>query len=81
MQLSLKCSSVVYAEVYTEILDDTLMWFPGLVYVLSSLLTAVAVVPVRYKNTAEHLEQSSLNFKWSTATQIVFLTLMCFFAD
>lgn len=53
MQLSLKCSSVIYAQVYTEILDDTLKWFPGFVYIISSLLTAVAVIPVRYKNTAE----------------------------
>lgn len=50
MQLSLKFSSVMYAQVYTEILDRTLMWFPGFVYIVSSLLTVVAIIPIRYKN-------------------------------
>lgn len=50
MQLSLKCSSVIYVQVYTKVLDDTLMWFPGFVYIISSLLTAVAIIPLRYKN-------------------------------
>lgn len=50
MQLSLKFSSVMYAQVYTEILDRTLIWFPGFVYIVSSLLTVVAIIPIRYKN-------------------------------
>lgn len=55
MQLSLKFSSVVYAQVYAEILDHTLIWFPGFVYIISSLLTAVAIVPIRYKNTSKQI--------------------------
>ncbi|XP_075901997.1 solute carrier family 46 member 2-like [Nelusetta ayraudi] len=47
MQLSLKFSSVMYAQVYTEILDRTLIWFPGFVYIVSSLLTVVAIIPIR----------------------------------
>lgn len=51
MQLSLKISSVIYIQLYTKIFDHTLNWFPGFVYIVSSLMATMAIIPLRYENT------------------------------
>ncbi|KAM3600391.1 uncharacterized protein V6R79_022695 [Siganus canaliculatus] len=46
LQLSLKFAGLAYLPAYTKIYQRTLSWFPGFVFLLSSILTVLAMIPV-----------------------------------
>ncbi|XP_061666028.1 solute carrier family 46 member 2-like [Syngnathoides biaculeatus] len=48
LQLSLKISSAGTNLLYAKIYKETFNWFPGLVLVLSSLISTLAIIPIRY---------------------------------
>ncbi|XP_061759094.1 solute carrier family 46 member 2 isoform X1 [Nerophis ophidion] len=47
LQLSLKVSSAGSNLLYAKIYQQTFTWFPGLVLIVSSILSIVAIVPIR----------------------------------
>ncbi|XP_049608382.1 solute carrier family 46 member 2-like [Syngnathus scovelli] len=47
LQLSLKMSSAGTNLLYAKIYQETLTWFPGFVLILSSLISIVAIIPIR----------------------------------
>ncbi|XP_070765868.1 solute carrier family 46 member 2-like [Enoplosus armatus] len=47
LQLSLKVSGVVYNPLYIKIYQNTLNWFPGFVFIISSIITFVAIILIR----------------------------------
>ncbi|XP_061648831.1 solute carrier family 46 member 2-like isoform X2 [Phyllopteryx taeniolatus] len=47
LQLSLKISSAGTNLLYAKIYKETFSWFPGLVLVLSSLISTLAIIPIR----------------------------------
>lgn len=47
LQLSLKVGGLAYIPGYTKLYQRTLDWFPGFVFTLSSILTVLAMIPVR----------------------------------
>lgn len=48
LQLALRFAGLAYIPGYTQIYQRTLDWFPGFVFMLSSILTVVGMIPVRY---------------------------------
>ncbi|XP_078144452.1 solute carrier family 46 member 2-like [Centroberyx gerrardi] len=46
LQLSMKVSSVGYIPLYTKIYQQSLSWFPGFVFILSSIITILAIIPI-----------------------------------
>ncbi|TNM91860.1 hypothetical protein fugu_018872 [Takifugu bimaculatus] len=46
LQLSLKFVGLIYIPVFTKIYQGTLDGFPGLVFMLSSIVTVLAMVPI-----------------------------------
>ncbi|KAM3617553.1 uncharacterized protein V6R79_008068 [Siganus canaliculatus] len=47
LQLSLKVSSVLHLLLFIHIYQHTLNWFPGFVFIISGIITIVAVIPIR----------------------------------
>ncbi|CAG04894.1 unnamed protein product, partial [Tetraodon nigroviridis] len=47
LQLALKFAGLAYIPAFTQLYQRTLDWFPGLVFMLSSVLTVVGMIPVR----------------------------------
>lgn len=47
LQLAAKFASLAYLPAVTKLYQRTLDWFPGFVFMLSSVLTVVAMIPVR----------------------------------
>lgn len=48
LQLALKFVGLAYIPAFTKLYQRTLDWFPGFVFMLSSILTVVGMIPVRY---------------------------------
>lgn len=48
LQLSLKFVGLIYIPAFTKIYQGTLDGFPGFVFMLSSILTVVAMIPIRF---------------------------------
>ncbi|KAM4610638.1 solute carrier family 46 member 2-like [Polymixia lowei] len=46
LQLSFKVSSVGYTPLYAKVYQHTLDWFPGFVFILSSIFTILATIPI-----------------------------------
>ncbi|XP_075885077.1 solute carrier family 46 member 2 [Nelusetta ayraudi] len=46
LQLSLKFAGLAYVPAFTKIYQNSLAWFPGLVFTLSSALTVLAMIPI-----------------------------------
>ncbi|KAI3356919.1 hypothetical protein L3Q82_003350 [Scortum barcoo] len=55
LQLSLKVSSVVCNLLYHQIYQHTLSWFPGFVFIISSIITTVAIIPLRPDLACSHI--------------------------
>uniref|UniRef100_A0AAZ3SVJ5 Solute carrier family 46 member 2 n=1 Tax=Oncorhynchus tshawytscha TaxID=74940 RepID=A0AAZ3SVJ5_ONCTS len=55
LQLSFKIASLAYTPIYTKVYQATLDWFPGFVFTLSSIITVLATIPVRYVMTSSVL--------------------------
>ena len=47
-QLSFKVASLVYTPTYTKIYQHTLDWLPGFVFLLSSSISVLATIPIRF---------------------------------
>lgn len=48
LQLALKFVGLASIPAFTKLYQGTLDWFPGFVFMLSSILTVVGMIPVRY---------------------------------
>lgn len=48
LQLSLKFAGLAYIPAFTKIYQGTLGWFPGFVFTLSSIITVLGMIPIRY---------------------------------
>ncbi|KAI3361974.1 hypothetical protein L3Q82_012323, partial [Scortum barcoo] len=48
LQVALKFAGLAYIPAFTKIYQRTLDWFPGFVFTLSSTLTVLGMIPVRY---------------------------------
>ncbi|XP_037547887.1 thymic stromal cotransporter homolog [Nematolebias whitei] len=46
LQITLKFASLSYIPAFTKIYQDTLDWLPGFVFLLSSIFTVLAMIPV-----------------------------------
>ncbi|KAM7369200.1 hypothetical protein PAMP_013492 [Pampus punctatissimus] len=46
LQLSLKFAGLAYIPAFTKIYQATLNWFPGFVFMLSSILTVLGMIPI-----------------------------------
>uniref|UniRef100_A0A3Q4BZL8 Uncharacterized protein n=1 Tax=Mola mola TaxID=94237 RepID=A0A3Q4BZL8_MOLML len=52
LQLSLKFAGLVYIPTFTKLYQRTLDWLPGFVFLLSSILTVLGMIPVRWAAAA-----------------------------
>ncbi len=48
LQLALKFAGLAYIPAFTKIYQRTLDWFPGFVFMLSSIFTVLGMIPIRY---------------------------------
>ncbi|MED6232602.1 hypothetical protein ATANTOWER_032955 [Ataeniobius toweri] len=48
LQMTLKLAGVAYIPTFTKIYQNSLNWLPGLVFLLSSIITVLAMIPIRY---------------------------------
>uniref|UniRef100_A0A3B5L8H1 Solute carrier family 46 member 2 n=1 Tax=Xiphophorus couchianus TaxID=32473 RepID=A0A3B5L8H1_9TELE len=48
LQMTLKVAGAVYIPAFTKIYQNSLTWFPGLVFIISSVITVISMIPVRY---------------------------------
>uniref|UniRef100_A0A8C9X7H1 Solute carrier family 46 member 2 n=1 Tax=Sander lucioperca TaxID=283035 RepID=A0A8C9X7H1_SANLU len=48
LQLALKFAGLAYIPAFTKIYQRTLDWFPGFVFTLSSVITVLGMIPIRY---------------------------------
>ncbi|XP_018587131.2 thymic stromal cotransporter homolog [Scleropages formosus] len=46
LQLCFALASLVYSPIFTKVYQATLDWFPGFVFLLSSILTVLAIIPI-----------------------------------
>nr|XP_023682761.1 thymic stromal cotransporter homolog [Paramormyrops kingsleyae] len=46
LQLSFTLASLIYSPIYTKVYQSTLSWFPGFVFLLSSIITVLAIIPI-----------------------------------
>ncbi|KAM4719764.1 solute carrier family 46 member 2 [Anableps anableps] len=46
LQMTLKVAGIVYIPAFTKIYQSSLNWFPGLVFLISSIVTVIAMIPV-----------------------------------
>ncbi|XP_041825066.1 thymic stromal cotransporter homolog [Melanotaenia boesemani] len=46
LQLTLKVAGLAYIPAYTKIYQNTLDWFPGLIFLLSSIVTVLGMIPI-----------------------------------
>ncbi|XP_010769907.1 thymic stromal cotransporter homolog [Notothenia coriiceps] len=46
LQLALKFASLAYLPAFTKIYQQTLGWFPGFVFTLSSIITVLGMIPI-----------------------------------
>lgn len=46
LQMTLKVAGIAYIPVFTKLYQSSLNWFPGLVFLISSVITVVAMIPV-----------------------------------
>ncbi|KAM9855168.1 solute carrier family 46 member 2-like [Aulostomus maculatus] len=51
LQLSLKVSSAGFNLLYSKVYQQTLHWFPGFVFLFSSIITITAIIPIRCVQT------------------------------
>lgn len=47
LQLSLRFMGLAYIPVFTKVYQRTLDWFPGFVFMLSSAMTVLGMIPIR----------------------------------
>ncbi|XP_053705650.1 thymic stromal cotransporter homolog [Synchiropus splendidus] len=47
LQLSVKATTVISNLLYNQIYQNTLNWFPGLVFIITSIIAVVAIIPIR----------------------------------
>lgn len=48
LQMTLKVAGAVYIPAFTKIYQNSLTWFPGLVFMISSVITVISMIPIRY---------------------------------
>ncbi|GLD45593.1 deoxyribonuclease gamma-like protein [Lates japonicus] len=75
LQLSLKVSSAGYSLLYIKIYQHTLNWFPGLVFIISGIITTVAIIPISYdsKHKYDAVASERLGRSESYQEQYVFV--------
>lgn len=48
LQFSFTLASLAYLPTFTKIYQGTLTWFPGFVFLMASVFTVLAMIPIRY---------------------------------
>lgn len=48
LEMTLKVAGVAYIPTFTKIYQSSLNWLPGLVFLISSIITVLAMIPIRY---------------------------------
>ncbi|XP_027881131.1 thymic stromal cotransporter homolog [Xiphophorus couchianus] len=48
LQMTLKVAGAVYIPAFTKIYQNSLTWFPGLVFIISSVITVISMIPVSF---------------------------------
>uniref|UniRef100_A0A096LUZ3 Solute carrier family 46 member 2 n=1 Tax=Poecilia formosa TaxID=48698 RepID=A0A096LUZ3_POEFO len=46
LQMTLKVAGIVYIPAFTKIYQNSLTWFPGLVFMISSVITVISMIPI-----------------------------------
>ncbi|XP_008422090.1 thymic stromal cotransporter homolog [Poecilia reticulata] len=46
LEMTLKVAGIVYIPAFTKIYQNSLTWFPGLVFLISSVITVISMIPI-----------------------------------
>uniref|UniRef100_A0A8C9XA34 Solute carrier family 46 member 2 n=1 Tax=Sander lucioperca TaxID=283035 RepID=A0A8C9XA34_SANLU len=61
LQLALKFAGLAYIPAFTKIYQRTLDWFPGFVFTLSSVITVLGMIPIRYDTISSLISRYRYN--------------------
>lgn len=74
LQMTLKVAGIAYIPVFTKLYQSSLNWFPGLVFLISSVITVVAMIPVSIVGcrTAQRQQYVRIQGDWrNTSSEFV----------
>ncbi|KAM6902154.1 solute carrier family 46 member 2 [Xenentodon cancila] len=60
LQLTLKFAGLAYIPAFTKIYQNTLDWFPGFIFLLSSIITVLGMIPIRMQISSEETPREDL---------------------